>query len=690
MKKTGVLLAFALIGIGLLVPGRGEAVSRGIHVVAKGGKQLYLYKDYHALVVGVGDYTQGWPDLPNTVKDAKEVSVALKRLGVKVRLVTNPTSRELEKALNDLTYKQGREGNRALIFYYAGHGETESLADGTKLGYIIPRDCPLLRDDPDGFVTKAVSMKDIEAYSLRMRSKHVLMLFDSCFSGSLFSLVRAVPEDICEKSALPVRQYITAGTENESVPDKSMFKRCLVLGLEGDADLTRDGYITGTELGMYLSDKVVQSTSRAQHPQYGKIRTPELARGDFIFQLASSAAVVEEPSREESEATLSVKCNVSGAKVLLDNRNLGTTPLSDTEVSPGDHSIRVEKDGYEPYRKRLSLDAGRSITLHVTLSEERPANGRLFVETEPEDARVRILNIGPRFYQGMELEPGRYHVEVSATGYETSKQWVDLGASEDKYIDITLKKVRVAETAAPEGEAFTNSIGMKFVLIPDGTFTMGSPSSEPKRDSDETQHSVTISKAFYMQTTEVTQGQWREIMGNNPSYFKNCGDNCPVEQVSWNDAQAFIRKLNQREGVNRYRLPTEAEWEYACRAGTDTPFYFGNCLSTDQANYDGNYPMPGCSKGEYRKRPVRVGSFPPNAWGLYDMHGNVWEWCQDWKGNYPGGYVTDPTGPSSGSYRVFRGGGWYYGAWACRSADRYYISPGDRRSSLGFRLARTP
>jgi hypothetical protein len=202
----------------------------------------------------------------------------------------DPTSRELKKALNDLTYGQGQEENRAILLYFAGHGETESLADGTKLGYIIPGDCPLIRDDPRGFVNHAISMKDIEAYSLRIRSKHLLALFDSCFSGSLFSLGRAVPEDICEKSALPVRQFITAGDEDETVPDRSMFKRCLILGLEGDADLTGDGYITGSELGMYLSDKVVQHTKRAQHPQYGKINNPDLDRGDFIFPLAQGNA----------------------------------------------------------------------------------------------------------------------------------------------------------------------------------------------------------------------------------------------------------------------------------------------------------------------------------------------------------------------------------------------------------------
>ena len=224
---------------------------------------------------------------------------------------------------------------------------------------------------------------------------------------------------------------------------------------------------------------------------------------------------------------------------------------------------------------------------------------------------------------------------------------------------------------------FTNSLGQAFVYIKPGTFWMGSPSDEPKRDSDETRHKVTLTKGFYLQTTEVTQGQWERVMGSNPSYFKNCGADCPVENVSWEDIQEFIRKLNREEG-KKYRLPTEAEWEYACRAGTETPFSFGKCLSTDQANYDGNYPMPGCGKGAYREKPAPVKSFAPNAWGLYDMHGNVWEWCEDWKGDYPSGAVTDPEGPSNGSVRVLRGGSWSNYAGNCRSANRRGGAPGRR------------
>jgi len=289
----------------------------------------------------------------------------------------------------------------------------------------------------------------------------------------------------------------------------------------------------------------------------------------------------------------------------------------------------------------------------------------------------------------MELKAGRYHVEVSASDHETKKQWIALSAGEDKYMDIRLvaRKAVVPAPMPAAGKTFTNSIGMKFAKIPAETFMVGSPSNEPKRYSDEKQHRVTLTKGFYMGVTEVTQGQWKAIMGNNPARFK--GDSNPVEKISWNDAKEFIRKLNRKEGTNKYRLPTEAEWEYACRAGTKTPFSTGDCISTDQANYNGNYPMPGCSKGRYRGKTTEVASFTPNKWGLYDMHGNVWEWCEDWyKKDYPSGHVTDPKGLSSGSSRVLRGGSWIGDARSVRSADRNRNNPDYGYGDFGFRVAR--
>lgn len=303
MKSLFRFLSVAILSF-FILPALSFPATRGIKVTDKHGQSLYLYKDYHALIVGISDY-EWWPKLPNAADDAKEVAKKLKVLGFKVKLVLDPTYREMRTALNEMIYQMGNETSRALLFYYAGHGETETLADQTKMGYIIPKDCPLLEQNPMGFGTHAISMRDIESTSLRIKAKHVLMLFDSCFSGSLFALVRAVPTVITEKSALPVRQYITAGREDEQVPDKSMFKRCLLIGLEGDADLTGDGYITGSELGMYLSEKVVNYTHRRQHPQYGKINNPDLDRGDFIFEpinLRLKETPEEKKRRQDADA----------------------------------------------------------------------------------------------------------------------------------------------------------------------------------------------------------------------------------------------------------------------------------------------------------------------------------------------------------------------------------------------------
>jgi len=299
MKKI-VILIFAIFPLSLLFPAVLYSANRGTTIASANDLNVPIYDSYHALVVGISDYQQ-WPDLPYAVSDAKEVAKRLGEMGFSVNLVTDPDSQKLKTAIHEMTYRMGQKKKRAVLFYYAGHGETEIMADGTKMGYIIPRDCPLLAKNPMGFASRAVSMRDIESASLRIRAKHVLMLFDSCFSGALFALVRAVPSDITEKSTLPVRQFITAGREDEQVPDKSMFKRCFLIGLKGAADMTGDGYITGSEMGMYLADNVVNYTRRRQHPQYGKINNPDLDQGDFIFVPLKTLAKQQQRKQLSSE-----------------------------------------------------------------------------------------------------------------------------------------------------------------------------------------------------------------------------------------------------------------------------------------------------------------------------------------------------------------------------------------------------
>ena len=229
----------------------------------------------------------------------------------------------------------------------------------------------------------------------------------------------------------------------------------------------------------------------------------------------------------------------------------------------------------------------------------------------------------------------------------------------------------------------TNSLRMDFVRIEPGTFTMGSPESEKERGNGETQHRVKLTHPFMMATTPVTQAQWRAVMQTDPSHFK--GDTLPVEEVSWNDAVAFCKKLSETEG-RHYRLPTEAEWEYACRAGTTTPFNTGETINTGQANYDGTSVYGDGVKGEYRQTTTSVGTFKANAWGLYDMHGNVCQWCSDGYAEYPTQETANPLGLDGASSRVLRGGSWGGTPLYCRSADRDGVAPGTRSVVVGFRV----
>jgi formylglycine-generating enzyme required for sulfatase activity len=273
-----------------------------------------------------------------------------------------------------------------------------------------------------------------------------------------------------------------------------------------------------------------------------------------------------------------------------------------------------------------------------------------------------------------------------------------------------LQEEQLAGAPAPleqKAKPFTNSVKMKFAPIPAGRFTMGSPRGEKGRNPDEAPHEVEITRPFHLGVYEVTQEQYRAVMGANPSHFSPVGrgsdavagrdtTSFPVEQTSWHDAAAFCVRLSalpaEKEARRRYRLPSEAEWEYACRAGTSTPFSRGRSLSSTAANFIGERPYGKAALGPYLKRTAAAGSYGKgNAWGLFDMHGNAWEWCADWYGEdyYKSSPKRDPRGPARGKERVVRGGGWGSAGQTCRSACRGQTTPGTRTYAIGFRVACT-
>jgi formylglycine-generating enzyme required for sulfatase activity len=283
----------------------------------------------------------------------------------------------------------------------------------------------------------------------------------------------------------------------------------------------------------------------------------------------------------------------------------------------------------------------------------------------------------------MSLAPGHYHIQGEREGYHTARQWVTI-QDRDIVVDMMLERIamkREADTTASSStpsKTWRNPLGMEFVLIPSGRFQMGSTSGD---DDEKPVHSVEITQPFYLGTTEVTQSQWESVMGHNPSGFKRVDR--PVENVSWEDVQSFIEKLNGRERGVTYRLPTEAEWEYAARAGTTTAYSFGDSEKQldEYAWYSGNSGSQTHSVGQKRA----------NGWGLYDMHGNVWEWVSDWYASdyYKRSLQRDPSGPPSGTNRVIRGGSWNNDARNCRSANRNNGHPGNRNDNVGFRLLST-
>jgi formylglycine-generating enzyme required for sulfatase activity len=255
-------------------------------------------------------------------------------------------------------------------------------------------------------------------------------------------------------------------------------------------------------------------------------------------------------------------------------------------------------------------------------------------------------------------------------------------------ISIALASMLAAGVAASPRDRRTDPLtGMPFVLIQAGEFDMGTPVNEPQRESQEQLHRVRLTESFYLGAHEVTQREWTDVMGTNPSQFTSCGPTCPVERVTFFDVQDFIERLNARSPWPGFRLPTEAEWEYACRAGGAGAFGGDvTTLTAAEANIDGRYPYAGMPPGAYRASTTPVETFAANRWGLFDMAGNVWEWTADRHCPYPA-HATDPIGSCESPYRVIRGGSWYFGADSARCGLRYTHRPQDRGFSLGVRLA---
>jgi formylglycine-generating enzyme required for sulfatase activity len=361
-------------------------------------------------------------------------------------------------------------------------------------------------------------------------------------------------------------------------------------------------------------------------------------------------------------SALKVVSDPMEADIYLNGKLVGSTPQIVRDLLVGDYELELRKAGYGSTKQTVTVKEGQTVEVNLTLA----STGSIAFTSEPSGADLYINGTykGRTPYTASDLPAGSYTYELRKEGYETlsASAVVDAGKTAQLY------KLLSSSRMAFEPE---------MVFVEGGTFTMGCTSEQGDacHDNEKPAHHVTLS-SFQIGKYEVTQAQWLAVMGNNPSHFNGC-DNCPVENVSWNDVQDFIGKLNQLTGKN-YRLPTEAEWEFAARGGNKSKGskYAGGTDIGSVAWYSSNSSS----------KTHAVGQKQANELGIYDMSGNVWEWCEDWHGDYSSSAQTNPKGPQNGSYRVLRGGSWYISAEICRVSFRGDVSPDDRGFNLGFRL----
>jgi TonB family protein len=365
--------------------------SRGIDLVSitdSSGDQVLFYHGSHALLVGVSEYTNGWPNLPGVREDINEVEIALKQKGFHTVVVINPTRTELRNSIENFIINYGQDEDNRLIFYFAGHGHTMKLSYGEEMGYFVPADAPNPNRDKPGFLAKSINMESVEVYSKQIQSKHALFLFDSCFSGSLFALSRAIPENISFKTSKPVRQFITAGSADETVPDESIFNDQFIRALNGEGDLDGDGYLTGVELGEFLQKTVINYSKGSQHPQYGKIRNPNLDKGDFVFSLLTIDGInnsIDEiiQKREKlGENRLEIKQKQVEALKRLENERI--------KLKEEQKKLKIEK---EKLARLTTVPKNRNFKITGKVVQVVTKSTPLRVRKEPSSKSLVVANI---------------------------------------------------------------------------------------------------------------------------------------------------------------------------------------------------------------------------------------------------------------------------------------------------------
>ena len=594
-----------------------------------------LGENRYALVVGINEYQdEDIPDLEKCVNDAKAMYETLANPDICGIPEENIISLYNEQAtrteiLQALEYLSRQPSDSTIYIYYSGHGAKQQGE-----GFWLTHDCTL-----SSLRFSALPNRDLSYWLSQIKSEKVVCLIDCCFAAATVAEGEKSIHDIndlLKKFTGKGRAIFMASGDEEALEDQnskySIFTRHLLEGLHGKADANgdNDGIVVLTELQSYINSTVSDDAVSAGGHQRPVAKMEVVDADSFLVSVVPEILKQKILFRKQQiqEVNMIKEFFIDAiTNDLVPGEFVGTkiTPLLDKLLEKGALDTKNENKKYELLNNVVK--AGKVYDLS-TFEKQYVAIDDVYRNTVKKDDDIDLIQI------------------QSTSGFGSKKD-------------------------------FKNCIGMDFKVILPGSFNMGTDITEKLCKNDETPlHQVKISRPFYLGVCEVTQQQWEFIMGSNPSFFKN--PTSPVETVTWNDAKEFCEKLGQKDG-RTYRLPTEAEWEYACRAGTSGLYH--NDLSSDSL-----YRIAWCSSRFNAPRTKPVKMHQPNEWGLYDMHGNVSEWCEDWFGDYTSINYEDPIGPSSGVMRVIRGGCYSDLARDCRSASRFAKPVQFRSKTVGFRV----
>jgi formylglycine-generating enzyme required for sulfatase activity/uncharacterized caspase-like protein len=654
-----------------------------------------------ALLIGVSEYQPGLNPLPAAVKDIEALRRVLQdpEMGGfdEVKTLANPEPHAMQLEIETLFDSRAKDD--LVLLFFSGHGIKD---DAGKL-YFASRST---KKNAKGNLIKSTAVPASFVHDImnNSRAKRQVIILDCCFSGAFDPGLQAKDDgsiDFQTQLGAEGRVVLTSSSSTQysfeqQGSDLSIYTRYLVEGIEtGAGDINSDGLVSILELHEYAASKV-QEEAPAMTPKIIVLK-------DKGFEIVLAKARVTDPKLKYRKAA----SRYANAGTIRRTRREILNTLRQQLGLTADEATEIEAEVLRPYQERLANLQKYREMLIVEAEHEYPLSEfagedlntlQQMLLLRDEDVLPIQQEIEAQFNQQAEAQ---HQAQAQAKTSQVSSPQNNVGTKLQRFefdvitVDKTGKEnSRTKQSAEVFAEDLGNGVLLEMVKIRSGTFQMGSPEGQGRKE-EKPQHSVTV-PAFLMGKYPVTQAQWRVVaaflpqveIALNPDPAKFKGDNRPVERVSWHQAVEFCQRLSLATG-HSYRLPSEAEWEYACRAGTTTEFYFGETITTDLANYDGNRTYGAGPKGIYRQQTTDVGSFPPNAYGLYDIHGNVWEWCLDhWHRNFReaptdgSAWVTD----GNSDRRLLRGGSWVNDPAHCRAALRNDNLPADRYYSFGFRV----